>query len=520
MFKWAFALCIMSFISMTTHSYSNTLGSLPLGSFALTGPAKTGSEKAATATAGAIACLSYGGYPFVQNGCLNANDLNQALSLSPNSIPPQNSLGQGAQYGKLWLDTSQSPPELRECRTLAGCSIYFNPSDWLNWGTVDTANNALNLSLNTLNVLNNASVGSLNVLANQFVSGQLAINTNSFKGKESINVGNDAFITILNNDLWITTNAYYDGTNWRQINTAYPSFAVNFNNYNAIPFETNTYGPMWWTAAAGSDPINSTFGTVNGWDLMYGSTNFKDFVIGGFGIELDGNGTLPYGRFLNNNYNSEGQRIGFVSNLFSSLSNVDNSADPIWYAGFFGDSYCIQRGAAGQTSAAGLSNLFCINNVGNASLSMGGLVVGSPSGGNEGSGTINAQAIYLNGVAVTNSGGSSGTVSTTDTVVSKTANYTMLSTDTDIDFNNNGALGTVDFLLPATSPGLHDCFSVMSAQALTVSAQVGSSIAVGTNISVSGGNVTNSVPYSTICLVAESASLWIAKTQVGTWTVQ
>jgi hypothetical protein len=310
MAKLGFALAFITSLLMTTLSYANDFGSLNLGNLGFNTPTKSTLQTSATPTS----CFAYGGYPFVESGCLNATDLNNALNLSPNSIPPQNNLGQGAQYGKLWLDTSQIPPELRQCRILSGCGIYFNQNDWLNWGTIDTTNNNLNFTFNNLTVTGNFNIG----------------------------------------------------------------------------------------------------------------------------------------------------------NIYST----------------------------------------------------GGITVGSPTGGNEGPGTINAQAIYLNGVAITGNGGGGGSGSSTETIVSKTSNYQLLPTDTNIDFNNNGTLSTVVFLLPQTTPGIHDCFTVMTPLQVTVSAPVNSYIAVGTNISGSGGNVSNNIPYSTICLVAESASVWVAKTQVGLWTVQ
>lgn len=85
------------------------------------------------------ACTQLGGYPFSANGCLNSNDLNLSLELSQGPLPPQNASGQGARYGKLWLDTSIAPPTLRQCN-VATCSKTYNSAEWALWGFLDPTN--------------------------------------------------------------------------------------------------------------------------------------------------------------------------------------------------------------------------------------------------------------------------------------------------------------------------------------------------------------------------------------------
>jgi hypothetical protein len=203
-----------------------------------------------------------------------------------------------------------------------------------------------------------------NITGNETISGTLGVGTTAMSGQESIKVGADVYETLVNGDLWLTQNAYYDGTHWQRVNTALTSYGWNYNVHNNIPGETSTTGPVLWTAAAGSNPISSTFGSAGGWDLGLASTQFKDLVIGGYGVEMDGNGTLPYGRTVNNNYSSEGQRVGMVWNLYDNLGGVDQNTSPSWYFGTLGDSWVVQRAAAGQTTAAGLSSLISVDNGG------------------------------------------------------------------------------------------------------------------------------------------------------------
>lgn len=82
-------------------------------------------------------CSVFGPYPWSQNACIFGSDLNAAFNLSIGTAPPQNALGQGAQKGKLWLDTSVSPARLRLCQTAGGCNKTYTASDWIAVGAVD-----------------------------------------------------------------------------------------------------------------------------------------------------------------------------------------------------------------------------------------------------------------------------------------------------------------------------------------------------------------------------------------------
>jgi hypothetical protein len=54
----------------------------------------------------ASTCIENGGYPFIEDGCLHAADLNLALEGNPGPLPPQNYNAQRANAYKLWFDTS------------------------------------------------------------------------------------------------------------------------------------------------------------------------------------------------------------------------------------------------------------------------------------------------------------------------------------------------------------------------------------------------------------------------------
>jgi hypothetical protein len=232
-------------------------------------------------------------------------------------------------------------------------------------------NDLLNCSNNNLAPNTNP-----NFTGNLTISNAVGIGTNTILGNTSYQIGTNTFMTLVKGDLWFTVNAYYDGTNWQRVNTAITSYALNISVNNNIPNETMG-GAVWWIAAPCANPIGA-YTTACGWDLSIAQTAFKDFVVGGYGIEMDGNGTFPYGRLLNNNYSSEGQRFGIVSNLFDNLAGVDSNSSPSWYSGIFGDSFVVQRAPAGQTTAAGLSSLLIVDSSG--LLHTLGVVVGGVAG--------------------------------------------------------------------------------------------------------------------------------------------
>ena len=94
---------------------------------------------AAFAAAGAPTCLQMGGFPFQQNSCLNAADLNKSLAINWGGLPPQNGSGKGALPGTWWGNTSTSPITLEQCVNPNSCSTTFVPTDWIPWGTYNTS---------------------------------------------------------------------------------------------------------------------------------------------------------------------------------------------------------------------------------------------------------------------------------------------------------------------------------------------------------------------------------------------
>jgi hypothetical protein len=108
-------------------------------------------------------------------------------------------------------------------------------------------------------------------------------------------IGNRSFITEINGDLWIASNATYDGTNWNRVDTSKYAFAIQIQGYGNIPGET-FQGVNVWKAAPGTNPIGD-FLQVGGWETLVIGTAYSGFVVGGSTVEVDGSGaTAGYAR--------------------------------------------------------------------------------------------------------------------------------------------------------------------------------------------------------------------------------
>lgn len=106
-----------------------------------------------------------------------------------------------------------------------------------------------------------------------------------------------------------------------------------------------------------------------------------------------------------------------------------------------------------------------------------------------------------------------------DTRASKTANYTVLSTDSNTQFDNTGAAGEVDFTLPTAASGLRYGFTVKANQVLKVIAGASTTISIGATSSASAGNISANTKYAHVELEAISTTEWVAFSSTGTWTV-
>jgi hypothetical protein len=185
-----------------------------------------------------------------------------------------------------------------------------------------------------------------------------------------------------------------------------------------------------------------------------------------------------------------------------------------------GQGFILQQGGSGGPmylwNQANNPMYLGANNATVMTLLAGGQI-GSPTGGDEGAGSLNlAGDVYKNGVSLT----ATAVAGQKALQATKTSNYSVLAGDSNTSFDNTGAGGTVIFTLPSYTAGLQYCFTVTAAHALEVLAPASNHIAVGTSNSASAGNIQASAVYSTACIVATSVSnQWAATSTTGSWTV-
>jgi len=158
----------------------------------------------------------------------------------------------------------------------------------------------------------------------------------------------------INGDSYTAVNAYYDGTNWQRIDTTKPAWLFQSNVTNDMTFE-GYKGLSWWVCQPGTNPIGN-WGAANGWTLIQSYSQYHDVTLGGNGFEIDGNGTLPYGRFQHATVGGQ-KRTGVMTNAYIDESGRDDTTKNSWWFGVSddgtasGDKWKIQRAASGTTFA-------------------------------------------------------------------------------------------------------------------------------------------------------------------------
>ena len=163
-------------------------------------------------------------------------------------------------------------------------------------------------------------------------------------------------------DFWIGVNLQPDPKGFRRYDTTKYGFALNFRTLHYIPDEID-YGVVLWVARPGPNPIPplGERGSLKlGWDL----TQNRDFVIGGRGIEVDGDYYPPFGRFVHATP-KDSHHInwtGILKNVFLNLEGRDDTTKESWFVGFMNDGFNIERAPEG--SQLKWDNLFHVSNDG------------------------------------------------------------------------------------------------------------------------------------------------------------
>ncbi len=180
---------------------------------------------------------------------------------------------------------------------------------------------------------------------------------------------------------------------------------------------------------------------------------------------------------------------------------------------------------------------------------MGLKAVSNSGGGGGGSGTVtSASVVSANGLAGTvatatttpaitlsttvtglvkgNGTALSAAVAGTDyvpalqTVVTKTANYSVLTTDDTTIFTNTGASASVTFTLPTAAAGHNTCYIADTAQTIVIAADTGHTIRNGASVTAASGNFTsNGQIGAMLSVVALNSTEWYVTKITGSWTV-
>lgn len=97
--------------------------------------------------------------------------------------------------------------------------------------------------------------------------------------------------------------------------------------------------------------------------------------------------------------------------------------------------------------------------------------------------------------------------------------YSVLNSDINTVFTNEGATAQIVFNLPTAAVNLTYTFFVQDADGVKVVANTGDTIRLAGSVSASAGNIVNNTIGGSVTLVAINATEWVATSIVGTWTV-
>jgi hypothetical protein len=162
-------------------------------------------------------------------------------------------------------------------------------------------------------------------------------------GGGTFNVQKDAL-----GDIWLTQNAYFDGTNWQRIDVTKYAWGLQMQSSGTLPGEPGYFpATTLWRAVPGANPFGA-FADVGGWELSQSWTPYRDSVTGGQTWELDGAGTFPFGRLFHSGSAPDGLvRTGIGRNIYDDFVSRDTTTANVMFAGFVGNSnYQVQFGTA------------------------------------------------------------------------------------------------------------------------------------------------------------------------------
>lgn len=148
----------------------------------------------------------------------------------------------------------------------------------------------------------------------------------------------------IDGDVYLSFNAEWDGTNWNRIDPTLVAYLLQVGVTNNMVFEGYKAVTLWVTQPH-ANPI-ADFTVANGWFMAWSTSEYKDFTVGGAAIEIDGNGTYPYGRVGHATAESSKHKTGLWVNSYAAGDGRDDAASPCWFAGIVDDAFKVQRAVA------------------------------------------------------------------------------------------------------------------------------------------------------------------------------
>jgi hypothetical protein len=184
---------------------------------------------------------------------------------------------------------------------------------------------------------------------------------------ERLKIGDMCYLAEIDGDIYLSFNAFHNGTNWMRVDITAPAYKLQFNIANNMVFESYK-ACTFWIASAAANPIGA-IATVGGWELAYSMSQFRDWTQGGGGTEFDGHGTvepLGYGRYQHATVSGV-SKTGMLCNQFLDESGRDRPLKPSWQCGFQSDGttdrFVLSR-AAGGVSWPGWTELLTVSSAG------------------------------------------------------------------------------------------------------------------------------------------------------------
>jgi len=183
--------------------------------------------------------------------------------------------------------------------------------------------------------------------------GTLKVKTDGINGidlTDSVSNSLRGALVSISGDVWLLTNARWDATaqEFYRIDKTKAAYGLQMQGQGFIPGEPDlgyyVSGVTLWVAQpesytlirGGGTSAGARFAAIGGWELGHTLTQERQLTIGGGGIEIDGYGTFPYGRVINNTTGTVLARrlVGMARNAYTALDGYDDSTKESWYWGF------------------------------------------------------------------------------------------------------------------------------------------------------------------------------------------